>query len=44
MKFGYHRQISNVSRTLVGNNISDHLDVFGASPVGAAPTTSLFST
>ena len=35
---------SNMSRTLVGNNIVDHSDVVGASPVGAAPTTSSFST
>ena len=39
----YH-QISNISRTLVGNKIIDHSDVVGASPVGAAPTTSSFST
>ena len=39
-----YRQISNISRTLVGNKIVDHSDVFGASPVGAAPTISLFST
>ena len=29
---------------LVGNKIVDHSDVVGASPVGAAPTTSSFST
>ena len=39
----YH-QISNISGTLVGNIIGDHSDVVGASPVGAAPTTSLLST
>ena len=34
-------QIShNISRTLVGNNIVDHSDVVGASPVGAPQTTS----
>ena len=33
---------SNESRTL-GNKIVDHSDVVGASPVGAAPTTSSFS-
>ena len=33
---GYH--------TLVGNWIVDHSDVVGAPPVGAAPTTSSFST
>ena len=40
---GYH-QVSNIRRTLIGNKIVDHSDVVGASPVGAAPTTSLFST
>ena len=39
-----YRQISNISRTLGGNKIIDHWDVVGASPVGAAPTTSSFST
>ena len=39
-----YRQVSNVSRTLVGNKIVDHSDVVGASPVGAAPTASSFST
>ena len=34
----------NISRTRVGNKIVDHSDVVGASPVGAAPTTSSFST
>ena len=33
-----YRQVSNISRTLVGNKIVDHSDVVGASPVGAAPT------
>ena len=47
--FGYeivetYRQVSNIRRTLVGNKIVDHSDVVGASPVGAAPTTSSFST
>ena len=37
-------QVSNRRRTLVGNKIVDHSDVVGASPVGAAPTTSSFST
>ena len=41
--WGY-RQVSNISRTLVGNKIVDHPDVVGASPVGAAPTTASFST
>ena len=39
-----HRKTSNISRTLVGNKIADNSDVVGASPVGAAPTTSSFST
>ena len=39
-----HRQNPNISRTLVGNAIVDHSDVLGASPVGAVPTTYLFST
>ena len=39
-----YRQVSNMRRTLVGNKIVDHSDVVGASPVGAAPTTSSFST
>ena len=40
----YYRKTSNISRTSVGNKIVDHSDVVGASPVGAAPTTSSFST
>ena len=39
-----YRQTSDISRTLVGNKIVDHPHVVGASPVGAASTTSLFST
>ena len=39
-----YRRVSNIRRTLVGNWIVDHSDVVGASPVGAAPTTSSFST
>ena len=39
-----YRQVSNIRRTLVGNKIVDHSDVVGESPVGAAPTTSSFST
>ena len=31
------------NRTLVGNKTVDYLDVFGASPVGAALTQSSFS-
>ena len=41
--FATYRKVSNISRTLVGNEIVDHSDVVGASPVGAAPTTSSFS-
>ena len=39
-----YRKTSNISRTIVGNIIVDNLDVVGASPVGAAPTTLSFST
>ena len=39
-----YRQTSNIRRALVENIIVDHSDVVGASPVGAAPTTSSFST
>ena len=39
-----YRKTSNISHTLVGNKIVDHSDVVGASPVGATPTTSSFST
>ena len=39
-----YRKTSNISHTLVGNKIVDHSDVVGASAVGAAPTTSSFST
>ena len=41
---GAYRKTSNISRTLVGNKIVDNSDVVGASPVGAAPTTSSLST
>ena len=41
---GEYRKTCNISHTLVGNKIVDHSDVVGASPVGAAPTTSSFST
>ena len=44
LRISDYRQVSNISRTLVGNKIVDHSDVVGASPVGAAPTTSSFST
>ena len=43
-EFCKYRETSNIRRTLVGNKIVDHSDVVGASPVGAAPTTSSFST
>ena len=39
-----YRKTSNISRTLVGNKNVDNSDVVGASHVGAAPTTSSFST
>ena len=39
-----YRQGSNISCTSVGYEIVDHSDVVGASPDGAAPTTSSFST
>ena len=39
-----YRKVSNIRRTLVGNKNFYHSDVVGASPVGAAPTTSSFST
>ena len=40
----HYRQTSNISRTLVGNRHADHSDVVGATPIGAAPTTSSFAT
>ena len=39
-----YRETSNISHTLVANKIVDHSDVVGASPVGAAPTKSSFTT
>ena len=39
-----YRKTSNISRTFIGNKIVDNSDIVGASPVGAAPTTSSFST
>ena len=41
---GRYRQTSDISCTIVGNKIVDHLDVDGASPVGTDPTTSSFLT
>ena len=43
-QIGIYRQVSSIRRALVGNWFVDHLDVVGASPVGAAPTTSSFAT
>ena len=40
----YGSKVSNIRRNLVSNKIVDHSDVVGASPVGAAPTTSSFSS
>ena len=40
----WYRQVSNISHTWVGNEIVGHSDVVEAPPVGAAPTTSSFST
>ena len=39
-----YRKTSDISRTLIGDEIVDNSDVVGASPVGAAPTTSSLST
>ena len=39
-----YRKTFNISRILVGKSIVDNSDVVGASPAGAAPTTSSFST
>ena len=39
-----YRKTSNIRRTLVNNKIVDHSDVVGATPVGAASTTSSFLT
>ena len=39
-----YRQVSSISGILVGDKNVDHSDVVGAPPVGAAPTTSSFST
>ena len=42
--YSTYRKTSTLSRTLVGNKIVDNSDVVGASPIGAAPTTSSSST
>ena len=39
-----YSQTSNITFTLAANKNIDHSDVAGASPVGAAPTTSSFLT
>ena len=39
-----YRQTFNLRPTSVGNTLVDHSDVVGASPFGAAPTTSSCST
>ena len=39
-----YRQNSNIRRILLGNKLADHADVVGASPDGAAPTISSFTT
>ena len=39
-----YRQIFNTCHALVGVKFVDHSDVVGASPAGAAPTPSTFST
>ena len=43
-EFYDYPQTSDISRTPVGNKIVDHSDVVRASPVGAAPAASSFST
>ena len=39
-----YRQTSNIKRTSLDIKLFDYSDVVGASPVGAAPTTSSFSS
>ena len=39
-----YRKTSNIRRPWAGNEIVDHSDVVGVSPVGDASTTSSFST
>ena len=39
-----HRKTSDMICTLVGNEIVEHSDVVGASPIDTALTTSSFST
>ena len=42
--YSIYPQISNIRHNLLGNEYVDHSGVFGASPVGAVPTTSSFLT
>ena len=44
IQVNHYRKVSNMRHTLVGNKIVDHWDVLGAAPIGAARTTSSFST
>ena len=39
-----YRQTFNIRCSLVDSKLVDHSDIIGAPPVGAAPTTSSFST
>ena len=39
-----YRKTSDIDGTSLGNKIVDYSDEVGASPVGAAPTTSSFFT
>ena len=39
-KYIFMSTVKSLRRTLVDNKIVDHSDIVGASPVGAAPTTS----
>ena len=39
----HYGRTSNISQALEGYKIVDHSDLVGASPIGAAPTTSSFS-
>ena len=38
-----YRLVFNIRRAFAGNKIVEHSEVVGASPIGAAPTTSTFS-
>ena len=44
LRMNKYRQTHDIRRTLVNNKIVHYTDVVGASPVGAAPTSSSFST